>query len=54
MANDTRRTFRLTDDEYELLRVQAEKLGTDRTGYIKLIVSLDAATEIISKLKTNQ
>lgn len=38
--------------EFEsLLKQQAEQLGTDRTGYIKLIVKLDAATQIISKLK---
>lgn len=51
MAKDTRRTFRMTDEEYERLRIQAEKLGTDRTGYIKLIVALDTATEIIRKLR---
>ncbi|HEY5586728.1 MAG TPA: hypothetical protein VIK78_19840 [Ruminiclostridium sp.] len=33
------------------LKQQAETLGADRTGYIKLIVKLDTATEIIKKLK---
>lgn len=34
----------------EQLRIQAEKLNTDRTGYIKLVIALDAATGIISRL----
>jgi len=51
MKPENRRTFRLDDEEYEQLRQQAEQLGTDRTGYIKLIVKLDTATQIIKKLK---
>lgn len=41
----------LKKEEMEALRQQAEKLGTDRTGYIKLVVKLDTATNIIKKLK---
>lgn len=51
VKKENRRTFRLSDEEYEALKIQAEKLGTDRTGYIKLIVALDTATEIIRKLR---
>ena len=43
--------MRFNDKEWERLRIQAEKLGTDRTGYIKMIVALDTATEIIRKLR---
>jgi hypothetical protein len=35
----------------QLIHQQAQQLGTDRTGYIKLIVKLDVATQIIKKLK---
>lgn len=48
---ENRRTFRLSDEEYEALKQQASKLGQDATGYIKLIIALDTATGIISKLK---
>jgi len=48
---ENRRTFRLTDEEYESLRQQAEKLGTDRAGYIKLIIALDVASGIINRLQ---
>lgn len=41
----------LTKEDMQLLRQQAEQFGTDRTGYIKLIVKLDASTGIIKKLK---
>lgn len=50
MPLETRRTLRFNDTEWEELRKQAEKLGTDRTGYIKLIVKLDTATEIVKRL----
>lgn len=53
MKLETRRTLRFSDSEWESLRQQAEKLGTDRTGYVKLIVKLDASTNIIKKLKDN-
>lgn len=42
--------IRLTEEEKEALKEQADKLGQDITGYIKLIVKLDAATEIIKRL----
>lgn len=51
MPLETRRTLRFNETEWEALRQQAEKLGTDRTGYIKLVVALDTATEIIRKLR---
>jgi len=41
----------LTKEVMQQFRLQAEQLGTDRTGYIKLIISLDASAQIISKLK---
>jgi len=41
----------LKKEEMQALRIQAEKLGTDRTGYIKLIVKVDIASEIIRKLR---
>ena len=53
MSKENRRTIRLSDEQWEALRIQAEKLGTDRTGYIKLIVKLDSASEIIRKLRGN-
>ena len=46
--------MRFNEKEWEALRIQAEKLGTDRTGYIKLIVALDTATNIIKKLKESE
>ena len=51
MALDTRRWMRFNEEQWEQLKQQAEQLGTDRTGYIKLIISLDASAQIISKLK---
>jgi hypothetical protein len=51
MPLETRRTLRFNDKEWEDLKKQAEKLGTDRTGYIKLITALDVATGIIERLK---
>jgi len=51
MPLETRRTMRFSDTEWEALKLQAEQLGTDRTGYIKLIISLDASAGIIKKLK---
>ena len=51
MSLETRRTMRFNDTEWEQLRQQAEKIGTDRTGYIKLIIALDTVTEIIRKLR---
>lgn len=51
MMSETPRSIRMSDEEWEALRIQAEKLGTDRTGYIKLVVKLDTATNIIKKLK---
>lgn len=50
MKLETRRTLRFNDAEWETLRLQAEKLGTDRTSYIKLIMSLDASTRILETL----
>jgi predicted DNA-binding protein len=47
---ENRRTFRLSDEEYNKLKQQAEKVGQDATGYIKLIIALDTATEIIKRL----
>lgn len=47
MKLETRRNMRFNEKEWEALRQQAEKLGTDRTGYIKLMVKIDAASEII-------
>lgn len=44
----------LTKEDMQLLREQAQQLGTDRTSYIKLIVKLDAATKIINKLKNEK
>ncbi len=51
MPSKSRIDIRLTEEEKEQLKQQAEKLGTDITGYIKLIVKLDVATNIIKKLK---
>ncbi len=51
MPLDTRRWLRFTDEQWEELRQQAERLGTDRTGYIKTIIKIDAATEILKKLR---
>ena len=48
---ENRRTFRLPDEEYSKLKQQAEKVGQDATGYIKLIIALDASTGIIERLK---
>lgn len=54
MPLETRRTLRFNDEEWEQLRIQAEKLGTDRTGYIKMIVKVDAATNIIERLSDDK
>lgn len=43
----------LTKADMQLFKEQAEKLGQDRTGYIRLILKLDAATGLIEMLKDN-
>jgi uncharacterized protein (DUF1778 family) len=43
--------IRLTDTEKQQLKQQADKLNLDISGYIKLIIALDAAAGIIKRLK---
>jgi predicted DNA binding CopG/RHH family protein len=43
--------IRLSEEEKHQAQKQASKLGLNVSEYIKLIVKLDAATKIISKLK---
>jgi predicted DNA binding CopG/RHH family protein len=47
---DNRRTFRLSDEEYSNLQRQAKQLGLNASEYIRLIIALDSATEIIKRL----
>jgi predicted DNA binding CopG/RHH family protein len=47
---DNRRTFRLSDEEYSNLQRQAKQLGLNASEYIRLIIALDTATEIIKRL----
>ena len=51
MSSTSRIDIRLTEQEKQRAKDQAEKLGTDISGYIKLIITLDAATGIIKRLK---
>lgn len=48
---ENRRTFRLSDEEYEALKQQATKLGLNASEYIRLIIAVDAATGIIKRLR---
>jgi antitoxin component of RelBE/YafQ-DinJ toxin-antitoxin module len=41
----------LTEEEKQKAQEQAKKLGLDISGYIRLIINLDAATGLIEKLK---
>jgi hypothetical protein len=51
---DNRRSFRINDEDYEKLQHQASQLGLNASEYIRLIISLDASTEIIKRLKAAQ
>jgi predicted DNA binding CopG/RHH family protein len=51
MPSDNRRTFRLSDEEYTKLQQQAARLGLNSSEYIRLIIALDAATEILGRLR---
>ena len=46
--------IRLTDTEKQQLKQQANKLGLDISGYIKLIISLDTSASIIEKLREDK
>lgn len=48
---DNRRTFRISDEDYVKLQQQASQLGLNASEYIRLIITLDASTEIIKRLK---
>jgi hypothetical protein len=50
MSSTSRLDIRLTEEEKQKARKQAERLGLDISGYIKLIINLDAATGIIKRL----
>ena len=43
--------IRLTEEEKAKLQQQAKQLGLNASEYIRLIISLDTATSIISSLK---
>jgi antitoxin component of RelBE/YafQ-DinJ toxin-antitoxin module len=51
MPSTTRIDIRLTEQEKQQARQQAEQLGLDISGYIKMIIKLDASTNIIKRLK---
>jgi hypothetical protein len=42
---------RLTDEEWELLRQQADKLGLPIAGYLRLIAQLDVAAGVLTTYK---
>jgi antitoxin component of RelBE/YafQ-DinJ toxin-antitoxin module len=44
----------LTEEEKQKAQGQAAKLGLDVSGYIRLIINLDAATGIIEKLRKSE
>lgn len=46
--------LRLTEEEKQKARQQAEQLGLDISGYIKLIINLDASTAIMENLNNNE
>ena len=52
MPSTSRIDIRLTEEEKKQLKEQAEKLGTDISGYVKLIAKLDAASGIIESLRS--
>lgn len=51
---ETRINIRATEEEKLKAQQQADKLGLNISDYIKLIINLDAATNIIEKLKASQ
>jgi hypothetical protein len=44
----------LTEEEKNKVQDQAAKLGLDVSGYIRLVINLDAATGIIEKLRKSE
>jgi predicted DNA binding CopG/RHH family protein len=50
MPSTSRIDIRLTEEEKQKLKQQAEKLGLNASEYIRLIIALDASTEIIKRL----
>ncbi len=52
MSSTSRIDIRLTEEEKQKLKQQAEKLGLNASEYIRLIIALDVSVNIIERLKS--